>query len=102
MTGPRPAGRPWTQAEVAQLHELIASGAKVGLIARKLKRSPCAIYSRISSFKKTPRELPFKAQRLSLPSERLAIAHSNAQRSKIGGHPVPGRDGAEGEGGKDL
>lgn len=84
MTGPRPAGRPWTQAEVAQLHELIASGAKVGLIARKLKRSPSAVYSRISSFKKTPRELPFKAQRLSLPSERLAFAHANAQSRKIG------------------
>jgi hypothetical protein len=34
----RPAGRPWTRAEVAQLHELIAAGVKIGLIARKLKR----------------------------------------------------------------
>ena len=85
MTGPRPAGRPWTQAEVAKLHELIASGAKVGLIARKLKRSPGAIYSRISSFKKTPRDLSFGVPRSSLPSERLAIAHANAQSSKIGG-----------------
>ena len=85
MTGPRPAGRPWTQAEVAQLHELIASGAKVDLIARKLKRSPGAIYSRISSFKKTPRDLSFGAPRTSLPSERLAIAHANAQSGKIGG-----------------
>jgi hypothetical protein len=40
MTGPRPAGRPWTRAEVAQLHELVASGVKVGSIARKLERSP--------------------------------------------------------------
>jgi hypothetical protein len=84
MTGPRPAGRPWTQAEVAQLQELIASGARVGLIARKLKRSPGAIYTRISLFKKTPRDLSFGAQRLSLPSERLAIAHANSQSSKIG------------------
>jgi hypothetical protein len=73
-----------TRAEVAQLRELIASGVKVDLIARKLKRSPGAIYSRISSFKKTPRELSFGAQRLSLPSERLAFAHASAQSSKIG------------------
>jgi hypothetical protein len=80
MTGPRPAGRPWTQAEVAQLHELIASGVKVGLIARKLKRSSGAIYTRISSFRKTQRDLEFGARRLSLPSERLAFAHANAQK----------------------
>jgi hypothetical protein len=84
MTGPRPAGRPWTQTEVAQLHELVAAGVKVGLIARKLKRSPGAIYSRISSFKKTPRDLTFDAKRLSLPSERLAFAHANSR----GGHLI--------------
>ena len=84
MTGPRPAGRPWTRAEVAQLGELIASGVKVGLIARKLKRSPGAIYSRISSFKKAPRDLTFGPKRLSLPSERLAFAHANFQGRKIG------------------
>jgi hypothetical protein len=79
MTGPRPAGRPWTRAEVAQLRELIAAGVKVVLIARKLKRSPGAIYSRINSFKKTPRDLTFDAKRLSLPSELLAFAHANSQ-----------------------
>jgi hypothetical protein len=83
MTGPRPAGRPWTRAEVAQLHELIASGVKVGLIARKLKRSPGAIYSRISSFKKTPPDLTFDTKRLSLPSERLAFAHTTSQSSRL-------------------
>jgi len=82
MTGPRSAGRPWTQAEVARLGELIASDTKVGLIARKLKRSPGSIYSRIRSSKKTPGE-PFKAQRFTLPSERLAFAHANAQSRKI-------------------
>jgi hypothetical protein len=35
MTGPRPAGRPWTPAEEAQLRELIISRVKVGLIAKK-------------------------------------------------------------------
>jgi hypothetical protein len=83
MTGPRPAGRPWTQAEAAQLHELIAAGVKVVLIARKLKRSPGAIYSRINSFKKTPRDLTFDAKRRSLPSERLAFAHANSQSSHL-------------------
>ena len=85
MTGSRPASRPWTQAEVAQLHELIASGVKVGLIARKLKRSPGAIYTRIGSLKKTSGNLTFAAQRLLLPSERLAFAHAIAQSRKIGG-----------------
>jgi hypothetical protein len=83
MTGPRPAGRLWTRAEVAQLHELIASGVKIGLIARKLDRSPGAIHSHISSFKKTPRDLTFNAKRLSLPSERLAFAHANSQSSRL-------------------
>jgi hypothetical protein len=83
MTGPRPAGRPWTRAELAQLHELIAAGIKVGLIARKLNRSPGAIHSRISSSKKTPRDLTFDANRLSLPSERLAFTHENSQNSGL-------------------
>src|SRR5712672_34375 len=63
MTGPRPAGRPWTAAEEAQLSILLASGMKVGYIARKLKRSPGAIYARINSVRKTPRDLAFAAQR---------------------------------------
>jgi hypothetical protein len=72
MTGPRPAGHPWTPGEEAQLRALIASKVKVGLIAKKLKRSPGAIYARINSLKKLPRDLPFSAQSRSLPSERLA------------------------------
>jgi len=55
MVGRQPTGRPWTRAEQTQLRKLIASGAKVGLIARKLKRSPGAIYARIDSLKKLPR-----------------------------------------------
>jgi hypothetical protein len=98
MTGSRPAGRPWTLAEVAQLRNLIASGAKVGLIARKLKRSPGAIYARISAFEKTQRNLTFGAHRLSLPSERLAFAHASAQSSKNPRQRLPGRDRAENEG----
>jgi hypothetical protein len=66
MTGPRPAGRPWTPAEEAQLRELIISRVKVGLIAKKLKRSPGAVYARINTL--------FGRQPRSLPSERLAHA----------------------------
>lgn len=47
MTGARPAGRPWKLTEDAQLCELAVSGVNVGLIAKKLKRSPGAIYARI-------------------------------------------------------
>jgi len=83
MTGPRPAGRPWTRAELAQLHELIAAGAKVGLIARKLKRSPGAIYARISSSKKTSCDLTFDGKGVSLPSERLAFTHANSQNNRL-------------------
>jgi hypothetical protein len=83
MTGPRPAGRPWTLAEEAQLHVLVASGVTVGLIARKLKRSPGAVYARVSSLKKKPRDLSFGAQPRSMPSERLAYAHTTAKRSNI-------------------
>jgi hypothetical protein len=83
MTGPRPAGRPWTLAEIAELHVLIAAGVKVGLIARKLKRSPGAIYARICSSKKTSCDLTFDAKRLSLPSERLAFTHANSQNNRV-------------------
>jgi hypothetical protein len=74
MMGPRPAGRPWTSAEEAQLRELIISRVKVGLIAKKLKRSPRAVYARINSLKKPPRNLAFDRQPRSLPSERLTYA----------------------------
>jgi hypothetical protein len=83
MTGPRPAGRPWTLTEEAQLRVLAASGVKAGLIARKLKRSPGAVYARVRSLKKMPRDLSFEAQPRSLPSERLAYAHTAAKRSDM-------------------
>jgi len=80
MTGPRPAGRPWTPAEEAQLRELILSGVKVGLIAKKLKRSPGAVYARINSLKKPTRDLGFGGRPRSLPFERLA--HAKALNSE--------------------
>ena len=54
MTGPQPAGRPRTQAEEAQLRQLIISKVKVGLIAKKLKRSPGAIYAHELDQEKAP------------------------------------------------
>ena len=74
MTGPRPAGRPWTPSEEVRLRELILSRVKVGLIAKELKRSSGAVYARISLLKKPARDLMFGRQRRSLPSERLAHA----------------------------
>jgi transposase len=43
----------------------------VGSIARKLKRSPGAIYARTNSFKKMPRESLVGEQSRSIPSEHL-------------------------------
>jgi hypothetical protein len=80
MAGKLPAGRPWAAAEEAQLRDLIISRVKVGLIAKKLKRSPGAVYARINSLKKRPRDLASGRQPRSLPSERLAYA--KAQNSK--------------------
>jgi hypothetical protein len=72
MVGQRPAGRPWTPVEEARLRELVASKVEVGLIAKKLKRSPGDVYETLNSFKKLPRDLLFSARTRSLPSERLA------------------------------
>jgi len=82
MTDPSPAGRLWTLMEEAELRKLIASKVKVAQIAKKLKRSPGAIYARINSLKKLPRDLPFSAQPRSLPSERLA-AYAMAEISEV-------------------
>jgi hypothetical protein len=62
------------------LRELVISRGKVGLIAKKLKRSPGAVYARINSLKKPPRGLASGRQPRSLPSERLAYA--KAENSK--------------------
>jgi len=57
MTGPRPAGRPWTLTDDDMLRELLASGVKPRLIAQKLKRSIGAIQTRIYLFKKPRKRL---------------------------------------------
>jgi hypothetical protein len=64
----------------------------VGSIAKKLKRSPGAIYARINSFKKMPRGLVLGDQPHSLPSERLAHARASAKScdSAEGTYPAGG------------
>jgi hypothetical protein len=39
VSGPRPAGRPWTLTDDDQLRKLMVSGMKRPLIARKLNRT---------------------------------------------------------------
>jgi hypothetical protein len=60
MTGPRPAGRPWTLTDDDMLRKLVTSGMKPQLIAPKMKRSIGAIQSRIYLFKKPRKRLPPK------------------------------------------
>jgi DNA invertase Pin-like site-specific DNA recombinase len=52
MTGPRPAGRPWTPADDDQLRAMLKAGTKVNAIAKKLKRTVGAIYSRSNKIRK--------------------------------------------------
>jgi hypothetical protein len=87
MVRPSQAGRPWTPAQDGQLRKLIASKIKVVVIAKKLKRSAGAVYARINSFKKRPRDLLFSAKPRSLPSERLA-AYAKAEASELGREPT--------------
>jgi hypothetical protein len=84
MTGPRPAGRPWTRAEETELRYLLSSGVKVGSIARKLKRSPGAIYTRKYSFRKMLQDLAVAEKPRSLPSERLAHAQAASNEGNEG------------------
>ena len=68
MVGPLPAGRKWTSDEERQLLEMLASGIKAPVIARRLKRSTGAVYARINELKKT----------WEAPAERLVAARSSA------------------------
>jgi hypothetical protein len=52
MTGPRPAGRPWTREEDDQLRSMFGAGTKAGSIAKELKRSLGAIYARANKVRK--------------------------------------------------
>jgi hypothetical protein len=52
MTGPRPAGRPWTLTDDDMLRKLLVSGMKHRRIAQRMKRSIGAVQSRIYLLKK--------------------------------------------------
>jgi hypothetical protein len=58
MTGPRPAGRPWTRLDDRRLVEMSASGKTQALIARELKRTLAAIQSRSNTLKKRRKSEP--------------------------------------------
>lgn len=59
MTGPRPAGRRWTHSEDSQILDMLEAGMTANAIARKLKRTLMAVYSRMNRLrKKTPAPPP--------------------------------------------
>jgi DNA-binding NarL/FixJ family response regulator len=58
MTGPRPAGRPWTRPEDRRLLEMVASGMTHALISRELKRTLAAVQSRANTLKKKSKSNP--------------------------------------------
>jgi hypothetical protein len=51
MTGPRPAGRPWTLTDDDMLRKLLVAGLKAPAIAFKMNRTLGAIQSRKSKLK---------------------------------------------------
>ena len=55
MTGPRPAGEPWTPDDDGKLLAMIEAKAHVATIARKLKRTIGAVQSRRSKLRRLAR-----------------------------------------------
>jgi len=49
MSAPKNAGRPWAEAQVAQLKELAAGNTQTRVIALKLARTPTAVHAKASS-----------------------------------------------------
>jgi hypothetical protein len=52
MTGPRPAGRPWTRAEDDQLRAMLEAGVKAPAIGQKIRRTVSAVRARKAVLKK--------------------------------------------------
>jgi hypothetical protein len=71
MTGPRPAGRPWTPEEDDQLRSMLDAGTKAGLIARELKRSLGAIYARANGVRKIAKTEEKAVERILASTNRL-------------------------------
>jgi len=60
MTGPRPAGRPWTRVEDVQLRAMLEAGVKAPEVARRIKRTVSAVRARKAVLDK--REAGLKAK----------------------------------------
>jgi hypothetical protein len=60
MTGPRPAGLPWTRREEDQLRAMLEAGMKAPAIALKLRRTVAAVRTRRTVLNK--REARLKAK----------------------------------------
>jgi len=60
MTGPRPAGRPWTRVEDVQLRAMLEAGVKAPEVARRIKRTVSAVRARNAVLNK--REAGLKAK----------------------------------------
>jgi hypothetical protein len=56
MTGPKPTGRRWTQMEENLLRDMLDAGLTAEEIARRLARTPVAIYSRVQYLDRKRRE----------------------------------------------
>jgi hypothetical protein len=61
MTGPRPAGDPWTVDDDRGLMAMIEAKTPVALIARKLKRTVGAVQSRRSKLRRLARPATVEA-----------------------------------------
>jgi hypothetical protein len=60
MTGPHPAGLPWTRGEEDQLRAMLEAGMKAPAIALKLRRTVSAVHTRKTVLNK--REARLKAK----------------------------------------
>ncbi len=56
MTGPRPAAPAWTAEDDRNLLAMVADKIEKGTIARKLKRTPAAVHSRLGKLRKAERK----------------------------------------------
>jgi hypothetical protein len=56
MTGSKTAGRRWTHMEENLLRDMLAAGLTADEIARRLARTPAAIYSRVPDLDKKRRK----------------------------------------------
>ena len=73
MTGPRPAGRPWTREEDDRLRSMFGAGTKASSIARALKRSLGAVYTRTNKVRKIANTAEKAVERVRASTNRLNL-----------------------------